>query len=153
MKQSAGLLLFRKTENNLEFFLAHPGGPFFTRKNEGFWTIPKGEIMDGENPLDAAQREFEEEIGIKPQGDFIQLNPIVQKGGKKVLCWALEMDFDQSKVLSNTFEIEWPPRSGTLKSFPEIDRANWFTYGHAIKFINEKQIPLLDELKALKNRK
>lgn len=149
MKQSAGILLFRKVENNLEFFLVHPGGPFFVRKNEGFWTIPKGELMEGENPFDAAQREFEEEIGIKPHGDFIQLNPIVQKGGKKVLCWALEMDCDPSKIISNTFEIEWPPRSGKGQSFPEVDRADWFVYEEAIKFINEKQIAFLDELMEL----
>ncbi|MBC6113114.1 NUDIX domain-containing protein [Pedobacter fastidiosus] len=149
MKQSAGILLFRKVENNLEFFLVHPGGPFFVRKDEGFWTIPKGELMEGENPFDAAQREFEEEIGIKPEGNFIQLNPIIQKGGKKVLCWALEMDCDPAKIISNTFEIEWPPRSGKRQSFPEVDRASWFVYEEAIKFINEKQIALLNELKEL----
>lgn len=153
MKESAGLLLFRKLQVYPEFFLAHPGGPFFARKNEGFWTIPKGELVDGENPLDAAQREFAEEIGIKPHGDFIQLKHIIQKGGKKVFCWALEMDCDSSKIVSNTFEIEWPPHSAKMKSFPEIDRADWFVYEEAIKFINEKQIALLDELITLLNKK
>jgi len=147
MKESAGLLLYRRIEDKLEFLLVHPGGPFFARKNEGFWTIPKGEPIGDEDRFITAQREFEEETGFKPKGKFTQLAPIIQKGGKKVMCWALEMDCDPSKLISNTFEIEWPPRSGKMKSFPEIDRAEWFVYEVAIKFINEKQIALLDELK------
>ncbi|PWS26366.1 NUDIX hydrolase [Pedobacter yonginense] len=147
MKESAGLLLYRRVENDLEFFLVHPGGPFFARKNEGFWTIPKGEPLGNEDLFLTAQREFEEETGFKPNGKFIELNPIIQKGGKKVTCWALEMDCDPSQLISNTFEIEWPPRSGKMKSFPEIDRSEWFNYVEAVKFINEKQIALLDELR------
>lgn len=147
MKQSSGLLLYRITENGIEYFLVHPGGPYFARKNEGFWTIPKGEPVENEDLLLAAQREFYEETGFKAEGDFIQLSPITQKGGKKVICWALEMDCDASKIISNTFEMEWPPRYGNKKSFPEIDRAEWFNYVQAVKFINEKQIALLDELK------
>ena len=149
MKQSAGLLLFRKTGQDLEFFLVHPGGPFFAKKDAGFWTIPKGELMEAEDPLDAAIREFEEETGFKPKGTFIMLNPIVQKGGKKVLCWAVEGDFDPTKIQSNTFEIEWPPRFGKMKTYPELDKAAWFKYEVAIKFINERQIPFLDELSSI----
>ncbi|GGI27169.1 NUDIX domain-containing protein [Pedobacter mendelii] len=145
MKISAGLLLFRKTNHHLEFFLVHPGGPFFAKKDAGWWTIPKGELLKNEEPLIAAIREFEEETGFKPSGDFVGLNSIVQKGGKKVLCWAIEFDLDASKIISNTFEIEWPPRSGIKKNFPEIDNAGWFEYDEAVKLINEKQISFLDE--------
>ncbi|MCX2492677.1 NUDIX domain-containing protein [Pedobacter sp. PF22-3] len=152
MKQSAGILLFRKKEKQIEFFLVHPGGPFFSKKDLGFWTVPKGELNEGEEALTAAIREFKEETGENLIGDFIELTPIVQKGGKKVLCWALEGDLDPSTVVSNTFEIEWPPRSGKKQSFAEIDKANWFTYADAITYINEKQIALLDELKSLLGR-
>lgn len=146
MKQSAGLLLFRLTNERLEFFLVHPGGPFFARKEEGFWTVPKGVLDEGENPLHAAIREFEEETGFKPQGQFIELAPIIQKGGKKVMCWALQGDANPEHLKSNLFEMEWPPRSGKMKSFPEIDRAAWFSYEEAARYINEKQIPFLLEI-------
>jgi predicted NUDIX family NTP pyrophosphohydrolase len=146
MKQSAGILLFRKKDQQPEFFLVHPGGPFFAKKDLGFWTVPKGELNENEAPLKAAIREFAEETGKTLSGDFIELSPIVQKGGKKVLCWALAGDFDPSTIVSNTFEIEWPPRSGKKQSFAEVDKAEWFTYNDAIKHINEKQIDLLDEL-------
>lgn len=152
MKQSAGILLFRKKEKQIEFFLVHPGGPFFAKKDLGFWTVPKGELNEGEEALTAAIREFKEETDQRLAGNFIELTPIVQKGGKKVLCWALEGDLDPSTIVSNTFEIEWPPRSGKKQSFAEIDKANWFTYADAITYINEKQIALLDELKSLLGR-
>ena len=146
MKVSAGLLLFRNLNNFLEFFLVHPGGPFFAKKDAGWWTVPKGELLANEEPLTAAIREFTEETGVKPSGDFTELNPITQKGGKKVLCWAIEFNVDASQVVSNTFEMEWPPRSGRKKTFPEVDKASWFKYDEAVKLINEKQIPFLDEV-------
>jgi len=152
MKQSAGILLFRKKEKQIEFFLVHPGGPFFAKKDLGFWTVPKGELNEGEAALTAAIREFKEETDQRLAGNFIELTPIVQKGGKKVLCWAVEGELDPLTIVSNTFEIEWPPRSGKKQSFAEIDKANWFTYADAITYINEKQIALLDELKSLLDR-
>ena len=146
MKQSAGILLFRKKDQQLEFFLVHPGGPFFAKKDLGFWTVPKGELNDNEEPLTAAIREFAEETGKILSGDFIELSPIVQKGGKKVSCWAAEGELDPLDIVSNTFEIEWPPRSGKRQNFAEVDKAGWFTYNDAIKHINEKQVALLEEL-------
>ncbi|MBO9673172.1 MAG: NUDIX domain-containing protein [Sphingobacteriaceae bacterium] len=146
MKQSAGILLFRKNEQEIEFFLAHPGGPFFVNKDQGFWTVPKGEIDENEEPLAAAIREFAEETGETLSGDFIELTPIVQKGGKKVLCWAIAGDLAPEVFVSNTFELEWPPRSGKRQSYPEMDKAAWFNYEKAVKYINERQIALLDEL-------
>ncbi|WP_293309803.1 NUDIX domain-containing protein [Pedobacter sp. UBA5917] len=146
MKQSAGILLFRKTDQNIEFFLVHPGGPFFAKKDLGFLTIPKGELNEDEAPLTAAIREFAEETGKTLSGDFIELSPIVQKGGKKVFCWAIAGDIDTANIVSNTFEIEWPPRSGKRAIFAEVDKAAWFDYNEAIKHINEKQVALLDEL-------
>ncbi|SFA44808.1 Predicted NTP pyrophosphohydrolase, NUDIX family [Pedobacter suwonensis] len=148
MIQSAGILLFRRKDWQIEFFLVHPGGPFFAKKDLGFWTVPKGELNEGENALTAAIREFKEETGQSLTGNFIELRPVMQKGGKKVWCWAFEGDLDPSTIVSNTFEIEWPPRSGKRKSFAEIDRAGWFGYSDAITHINEKQIALLDELKS-----
>jgi len=148
MIQSAGILLFRRKDWQIEFFLVHPGGPFFAKKDLGFWTVPKGELNEGENALTAAIREFKEETGQSLTGNFIELRPVMQKGGKKVWCWAFEGDLDPSAIVSNTFEIEWPPRSGKRKSFAEIDRAGWFGYSDAITHINEKQIALLDELKS-----
>jgi len=146
MKLSAGLLLFRRINGDPEFFLVHPGGPFFARKDAGWWTIPKGELLKNEEPLTAAIREFEEETGYKVSGEFSELNPITQKGGKKVLCWAVEFNVDASAIVSNTFEIEWPPRSGKLKIFPEVDKAGWFKYEEAARLINEMQISFLKEV-------
>ncbi|MFD2582309.1 NUDIX domain-containing protein [Pedobacter vanadiisoli] len=146
MKQSAGILLFRKKDQEIEFFLAHPGGPFFINKDQGFWTVPKGEIDENEEPLAAAIREFAEETGEKLSGDFIELTPIVQKGGKKVFCWAIAGNLAPEVFVSNTFELEWPPRSGKRQSYPEMDKAAWFNYPDAVKYINERQIALLDEL-------
>ncbi|WP_316832667.1 NUDIX hydrolase [Pedobacter aquatilis] len=148
MKISAGLLLFRKINNYPEFFLVHPGGPFFIKKNEGWWTIPKGELLANEAPLAGAIREFIEETSFKPSGDFTELRAVTQKGGKKVLCWAIEFNVDETAFASNSFEMEWPPRSGKQQSFPEIDKAAWFNYEQAAKHINEKQLSFLDEVLA-----
>jgi len=150
MKQSAGILLYRKKNEQLEFFLVHPGGPFFMKKQEGWWTIPKGEIFAGEAPLDTAIREFKEETGHEVSAGFIELQPIVQKAGKKVFCWATDsIAVEPENVISNTFEIEWPPRSGRMQVFPEIDKAGWFNYDKAAKLINDKQLSFLDELISL----
>ena len=150
MKLSSGILLYRHHQSNLEVLLVHPGGPFFARKDAGSWTIPKGELNPDEDPLKAAVREFEEETGYKPSGDFTELRPVKQKGGKTVLCWAVAGDLDAGNITSNTFEIEWPPKSGKRKSFPEIDKAAWFTIADAREKINEKQAAFLDELITLK---
>lgn len=149
MKLSAGILLYRKTGNAPEFFLVHPGGPFFAKKHEGWWTVPKGEPLPGEDLLECAAREFEEETGYRPQEPFTELQPIVQKGGKKVLCWAAEGDLEAENFTCNTFEMEWPPKSGKKATFPEIDRAGWFNPAEAKKLINERQVPLLLELEGL----
>jgi predicted NUDIX family NTP pyrophosphohydrolase len=150
---SAGLLMFRIKDNKLEVLLAHPGGPFFARKDDGAWTIPKGEIASGEDLLKRAQIEFEEELGIRPLGNWIDLGSIKQKGGKTVHAWALEGDLpDSFKLKSNTFELEWPPRSGKLKQFPEIDRAEFFPEEIARQKMNPAQLPFLDRLRAALNR-
>lgn len=146
MKVSAGILLYRLIDNNIQYFLVHPGGPFFAKKDAGWWTIPKGELLPDEAPLHAAIREFEEETGYKPDGDFIELQSITQKGGKKVLCWACKGDLDETKITCNTFEMEWPPKSGRKQFFAEVDRAGWFNYDETIIVINERQIAFLDEL-------
>lgn len=142
-------MAFRKIAHQLEFFLVHPGGPFFTKKDAGFWTVPKGELLGGEEMLKAAIREFEEETSFKVTGDFYPLKEITQKGGKKVYCWGIQFDFDASKVVSNTFEMEWPPRSGKKQLIAEIDKGEWFNYTQAKIKINERQIPFLDEVKEL----
>jgi predicted NUDIX family NTP pyrophosphohydrolase len=144
-KQSAGLLLFRIRNNELEVFLGHPGGPFWIKKDLGAWSIPKGEFDDRE-PLAAAKREFFEETGTEPVGEFIELTPIIQKGGKKVFAWAVEMDIDPSSVKSNTFSMEFPPRSGKMTEYPEIDRAEWFSVSEALKKINSGQAVLITQL-------
>ena len=123
-KKSAGILLYRLKKGFLEVFLVHPGGPFFIKKDDGAWTIPKGEF-DTEEPLAAAKREFLEETGIPVSGEFIELQPIIQKGGKKVFAWALEKNIDAAAIQSNHFEMEWPPRSGKYQSFPEVDKGGW----------------------------
>lgn len=143
---SAGLLLYRFEAEELRFFLVHPGGPYFARKDEGAWTVPKGEPEPGEAELQAARREFEEETGYRPDGHFIPLSPVTQKGGKTVKCWAVAGDLDPETLVSNTFELEWPPGSGKKESYPEIDRGGWFGIAEARVKINERQAPLLDEL-------
>lgn len=145
-KQSAGILLYRRRGDGIEFLLVHPGGPFWAKKDEGAWSIPKGEHEPGEDALEAALREFEEEIGTRPAGDVVPLTPIRQKAGKVVAAWGLEGDVDATAIRSNTFTMEWPPRSGRTQTFPEIDRAAWFTLERARSRINAAQLPLLEEL-------
>ncbi len=146
---SAGLLMYRVKDGVLQVLLAHPGGPYFAKKDDGAWTIPKGEPDGDEDLLLAAQREFEEETGIKPAGDFIPLKPIKQKGGKTVHAWAFEGDCDASATTCNTFTIEWPPKSGTYQDFPEIDRTEWFDLSTARTKIKAGQDALIDELQAI----
>ncbi len=146
-KNSAGILLFRFHNNSLEVLLIHPGGPYFAKKDIGVWSIPKGEFLEGENPLDAAKREFKEEIGVEIEDTgFIELSPIEQKNNKTVFAWALQGDIDTSIIKSNTFEIEWPPKSGIRRSFPEVDKGEWFDAAAAKIKINERQVALIDEL-------
>jgi predicted NUDIX family NTP pyrophosphohydrolase len=146
MKKSAGILAYRFKDNSLQCFLVHPGGPFFVRKDEGVWSIPKGEFTVEEPPLLAAQREFFEETGVKINGDFIELKPVKLKSGKVVYAFGIETDFDASKIMSNEFTMEWPVKSGKFKSFPEVDRGEWFELDVARKKISPGQVPLLDEL-------
>ena len=145
-RKSAGILLYKIENKLLKIFLVHPGGPFWAKKDHAAWSIPKGEFDDGEDALEAAKREFEEETGIKISGEFAELNPVKQKSGKLVYAWAVEGDIDPSTIKSNEFEIEWPPRSGKMKSFPEIDKAAWFDLREAKKKILEGQLPLINEL-------
>ena len=147
MKKSAGILVYR-VKSEIEFLLVHPGGPFFKNKDAGMWTIPKGEIDDDEVPLLAAQREFLEETGKRISGEFIKLEPVKQKSGKLVMAWAVENDLDISNIKSNTFEIEWPPKSGKKQAFPEIDKAEWFNYETAKEKINAAQISFLEQVLA-----
>ena len=127
----------------------HPGGPLWTKKDEGAWSIPKGEIDAGEDPLAAARREFEEELGAPVSGEFIALAPIRQASGKVVHAWAVEGDFDPATLTSGTFSMEWPPRSGRQQEFPEVDRAEWFSIDDASRKINKAQIELLNQLARL----
>lgn len=152
-KQSAGILLYRLKKDGPEVFLVHPGGPFWSKKDAGVWSIPKGEMDEEEDLLKVAFREFAEETGQALQGDFTPLQPIKQKSGKIVYAWAGEGDVDEKNIVSNTFEIEWPPKSGHMKSFPEVDKAGWFNLKEAKEKINPGQIPLLDELTVLLSSK
>ena len=145
-KESAGLLLFRRTCGALEVLLAHPGGPYWTGRHEGAWSLPKGGIDPGENPLDTARREFTEETGFTSDGPFIPLGQITQRGGKIVHAWAFEGDCDPSHLRSATTRIEWPPRSGRLMEVPEIDRIAFFDLEEARRAINVAQAELLDRL-------
>lgn len=145
-KESAGLLLHRRAKGTIEVLLVHPGGPFWSKKDLGAWSIPKGEYSEGEDPLEAAKREFQEETGMTISGRFKPLTPIKQSGGKVVRAWAVEGDLDASAIKSNTFTIEWPPHSGKQQSFPEVDRAEWFPVETARKKILKGQLGLLEEL-------
>ncbi|HSD56165.1 MAG TPA: NUDIX domain-containing protein [Candidatus Saccharimonadales bacterium] len=146
MKQSAGLLLFRKT-NRVEVLLVHPGGPFWAKKDVGSWSIPKGEFLDDEEPQVAARREFSEELGVTaPEGELMELGSAKQSSGKVVYAWALEADLDTQHVKSNTFEMEWPPKSGQMQEFPEVDRAGWFSLTQASNKLAKGQVPLLQVL-------
>jgi predicted NUDIX family NTP pyrophosphohydrolase len=148
-KQSAGILLYKTVGQIHHVLLVHPGGPFFKNKDDGAWSIPKGEFLDDEDAFIAARREFLEETGFDIDGEFIPLKAIKLKSGKMVHAWALQYDVDADKIVSNTFEIEWPPASGKIQSFPEVDRAAWFTIAEAEVKLNTAQIPLVLELQAL----
>lgn len=148
-KRSAGLLLYRRRAGILEVFLVHPGGPFWAKRDAGAWTIPKGEIDEGEDELAAARRETAEETGFAPEGDFMALPPIRQKAGKVVVAWAIEAECDPSQLRSNLFSMQWPPRSGRTAEFPEIDRGAWFSMEEARGKLLEAQLPLLESLQAL----
>jgi predicted NUDIX family NTP pyrophosphohydrolase len=151
-KQSAGLLIYRIVDGQPEVLLVHPGGPFFARKDEGAWSVPKGEYEDGEDPIAVAVREFEEELGVPPpvaSAALVELGSVRQKAGKVVTAWCARGDVDVSEIESMPFTIEWPPRSGRLQTFPEVDRAGWFPLPEARRKLNPAQAELLDRLEAL----
>lgn len=159
-KQAAGILLHRivrpanvgaHVSATIEVLLAHPGGPLWAKKDLGAWTIPKGQFGDDEQPLEAARREFEEEMGLAPAGAFVSLGTIKQPSGKTVHAFAAESDFDVTTVKSNLFSMEWPPKSGRRSDFPEVDRAGWFSIEEARRKISQGQEPFLDRLLALLN--
>ena len=147
-KESAGLLLFRRAGGGLEVFLAHPGGPFWKNKDVGAWTIPKGELAEGEDPLTAARREFTEETGKVVSGPFAALGEVKQAGGKRIHVFVAPADFDADTCVSNTFRLEWPPKSGRFAEFPEVDRAGWFRLDAAAVKLNPAQATLLSALQA-----
>jgi predicted NUDIX family NTP pyrophosphohydrolase len=147
-KRSAGILLYRRRAGGLELLLVHPGGPFWAKKDAGAWSIPKGEYAQGEDPLAAARREFEEETGMRVACDFLPLGELVSPGRKIVTAFALEGDFDPATLRSNTFELEWPPKSGRMQSFPEVDRAQWFAPDEARRKILAGQSEFIDRLLA-----
>jgi predicted NUDIX family NTP pyrophosphohydrolase len=147
-KQSAGLLLYRRGDG-IEVFLVHPGGPFWAGKDAHAWSVPKGEFVGGEDALSAARREFAEETGLSIDGTFLALAPVKQPGGKIVHAWAVEGDCDPAAVKSNSFSLEWPPRSGRMQEFPEVDRAAWFPLAVAREKIHKGQVALLDALEAM----
>jgi predicted NUDIX family NTP pyrophosphohydrolase len=149
VKHSAGVLLYRRTGAELEVLLIHPGGPYWLRKDRGAWQIPKGEIEPDENPEAAARREVAEELGVTLAGPLRPLGEIRQAGGKRVTAYAVERDLDPATISSNTFEMEWPPRSGRLQRFPEVSAARWLTLGEARVVMLPSQLPLLDRLEGL----
>jgi len=145
-KRSAGLIVYRRREDGVEVFLVHPGGPFWAKKDLGAWSIPKGEYEEGEEGLDVARREFLEETGFAVDGDFFEVGTIRQAGGKVVTAWAVEGEFDAALLRSNVFEMEWPPRSGRVQEFPEVDRGGWFSIEEAQEKILKGQVGLLEML-------
>jgi predicted NUDIX family NTP pyrophosphohydrolase len=145
-KQSAGILAYKRINKELRFFLCHPGGPFYKNKDGGVWTIPKGEFEPNEDAFAAALREFTEETGQTINGDFISLPPVKYKNGKTIHAWAVEADIDETNIVSNTFPLEWPPKSGKYINVPEIDEAGWFTYEAANQKIIPALAPLISEL-------
>jgi predicted NUDIX family NTP pyrophosphohydrolase len=148
-KESAGILMYRPRSASLEVFLVHPGGPYWAKKDLGAWSIPKGEFEAGEDRLAAAKREFQEETGFLPEGKFVALTPVKQAGGKVIYGWAVKGDCDAKTIQSNTFSMEWPPRSGKHQEFPEVDRAEWFAMDIAKEKILKGQVSLLEELMQL----
>ena len=145
-KESAGILMYRLRNSTLEVFLVHPGGPYWAKKDAGAWSIPKGELSEKEDRFSAAKREFQEETGFLPEENFVALTPIKQPGGKVVHAWAVKGDYDAKTIVSNTFSMEWPPRSGKYQEFPEVDRAEWFKMDVAKEKILTGQVGLLEEL-------
>ncbi len=145
-KKSAGIILYRFQNSQLEIFLVHPGGPFWAKKDAGSWSIPKGEFTEDEDPLSAAKRELEEETGIEAEGIFIELTPVKQKSGKIIYAWAVEKNIDPEKIISNTIFIEWPPRSGKQLEIPEVDSGAWFNMEAALIKVVQGQAPILREL-------
>ncbi|HEY5668083.1 MAG TPA: NUDIX domain-containing protein [Candidatus Saccharimonadales bacterium] len=149
-KQSAGLLLYKKTPDGYQVLLGHPGGPFWARRDDGVWSIPKGEFTEGEEPLKAARREFREEMGSDaPEGPVMELDSAKMSSGKVVYSWALEADLDTMTFRSNSFKMEWPPKSGQEQEFPELDRVGWFTIAAARQKLVKGQVPLLERLTEL----
>lgn len=148
-KVSAGLLVYRRRNRRLEVFLVHPGGPFWAKKDAGAWSIPKGEVPPGADPLAHARVELQEETGCTVDGEFAPLKAVRQAGGKTVLAWAIEGDCDADNIVSNTFTVEWPPRSGKMQEFPEVDRAGWFDLETARAKLNPAQCAFLDQLQEL----
>lgn len=147
---SAGILLYRLGADGPEVLIAHPGGPFWSRKDEGAWSIVKGLLAEGEDLWTAARREFREEVGIDvPAGAYVELGTVTQRGGKIVTAFGVESDLDVSNAVSNTFEIEWPPKSGLMKSFPEVDRIEWFPLEQARQKLLPSQLPFLDAVEAI----
>ena len=144
--RSAGLLPFRRAPGGLEVLLVHPGGPFWARRDEGAWSLPKGEIEPGEDPLAAAQREVEEETGFRLEGPYLPLGEVVQRGGKRVVAWAVECDVDPAALRSGSFALPWPPKSRRVREFPEVDRAAWFGLSEARRRLLPSQAPFLDAL-------
>jgi predicted NUDIX family NTP pyrophosphohydrolase len=145
-KQSAGIIPYKFIKKELFFFIAHPGGPFYRKKDDGFWSIVKGEIEDGEDPLTAAKREFKEETGIDIKGKLLALQPVKQKSGKLVYAWAVEQEISTENVKSNIFQMEWPPKSGTMAEFPELDKFEWFNVQTTIQKLIPAQTPMIYEL-------
>jgi predicted NUDIX family NTP pyrophosphohydrolase len=145
-QRSAGILMYRWKRGRPELFLVHPGGPFWAKRDEGAWSIPKGLYEPGEGPLAGAKREFEEETGCMPQGTFVELGSFRQPSGKLILAWALEGDFDLAQFRSNLFSMEWPPRSGAMREFPETDRAAWFSPQEAMRKVLKGQLPIVTTL-------
>ncbi len=145
-KRSAGLLMFRRSGSRVEVLLVHPGGPFWAKKDLGTWSLPKGEYAEGEEPFEAAKREFEEETSIKPKGEFFPIGEIKQPSGKTIMAWAFEGDLDPALIQSNLFSMEWPPASGNIREFPEVDRGDWCCVETARKKITKGQAGFLNRL-------
>jgi predicted NUDIX family NTP pyrophosphohydrolase len=148
-KTSAGILMYRRRNNCVEVLIVHPGGPFWKNKDGGAWSIPKGEFLPGENPLKVAKREFKEELGKSVTGNFVELRPVFQAGGKIVYAWAVEGDLDATKIKSNEFDLEWPPRSGRYVKVPEVDLAEWVDLATAREKLINAQTGFIDQLEEL----